>query len=101
MYSFSSAKTLVISFIGMATQEVAIKPNLNITLKPDTETLEEVIVTAYGTAKKSAFTGSASVIKADEIGKVQTSYLQPIITQYFIDNKSEIWLLFLIAHSKR
>ena len=31
----------------------------------------------------------------------QGQYLQPIITQYFIDNKSEIWLLFLIAHSKR
>ena len=31
----------------------------------------------------------------------QVEYLQPIITQYFIDNKSEIWLLFLIAHSKR
>ena len=31
----------------------------------------------------------------------QRWYLQPIITQYFIDNKSEIWLLFLIAHSKR
>lgn len=31
----------------------------------------------------------------------QEQYLQPIITQYFIDNKSEIWLLFLIAHSKR
>lgn len=31
----------------------------------------------------------------------QPLYLQPIITQYFIDNKSEIWLLFLIAHSKR
>lgn len=31
----------------------------------------------------------------------QFQYLQPIITQYFIDNKSEIWLLFLIAHSKR
>lgn len=31
----------------------------------------------------------------------KTEYLQPIITQYFIDNKSEIWLLFLIAHSKR
>lgn len=30
----------------------------------------------------------------------QFMYLQPIITQYFIDNKSEIWLLFLIAHSK-
>lgn len=35
-----------------------------------------------------------------EEGK-QIRYLQPIITQYFIDNKSEIWLLFLIAHSKR
>ena len=33
--------------------------------------------------------------------KKQFMYLQPIITQYFIDNKSEIWLLFLIAHSKR
>lgn len=32
---------------------------------------------------------------------LQGWYLQPIITQYFIDNKSEIWLLFLIAHSKR
>ena len=32
---------------------------------------------------------------------LQEPYLQPIITQYFIDNKSEIWLLFLIAHSKR
>ena len=32
---------------------------------------------------------------------LQREYLQPIITQYFIDNKSEIWLLFLIAHSKR
>lgn len=32
---------------------------------------------------------------------IQHVYLQPIITQYFIDNKSEIWLLFLIAHSKR
>ena len=33
--------------------------------------------------------------------ELQPLYLQPIITQYFIDNKSEIWLLFLIAHSKR
>ena len=33
--------------------------------------------------------------------KNKLKYLQPIITQYFIDNKSEIWLLFLIAHSKR
>ena len=36
-----------------------------------------------------------------EVREEQEEYLQPIITQYFIDNKSEIWLLFLIAHSKR
>ena len=36
-----------------------------------------------------------------EVRELQYEYLQPIITQYFIDNKSEIWLLFLIAHSKR
>ena len=36
-----------------------------------------------------------------EVRDLQSEYLQPIITQYFIDNKSEIWLLFLIAHSKR
>ena len=36
-----------------------------------------------------------------EVSSLQFEYLQPIITQYFIDNKSEIWLLFLIAHSKR
>ena len=36
-----------------------------------------------------------------EVSALHPLYLQPIITQYFIDNKSEIWLLFLIAHSKR
>ena len=38
---------------------------------------------------------------AIEVRHEHQKYLQPIITQYFIDNKSEIWLLFLIAHSKR
>lgn len=42
----------------------------------------------------------ASELK-DDLRKLYEEYLQPIITQYFIDNKSEIWLLFLIAHSKR
>ena len=36
-----------------------------------------------------------------DVSPLQHLYLQPTITQYFIDNKSEIWLLFLIAHSKR
>ena len=36
-----------------------------------------------------------------DVKLLHPEYLQPIITQYFIDNKSEILLLFLIAHSKR
>ena len=69
----SSAKTLMISYIGMKTAEVAVGKNLVIVLKADNEVLEEVMVVAYGTAKKSAFTGAAAVIKSDEIGKIQTS----------------------------
>ena len=38
----SSAKTLVISYIGMESQEVAIVPNMKVTLKSDTQNLEEV-----------------------------------------------------------
>ena len=71
----SSAKTLVISYIGMQTQEVAIKPSVKVMMKSDTEMLDEVMVVAYGTAKKSAFTGSASVIKSETLEKRQVSNL--------------------------
>ena len=47
----SSAKTLQISYIGMQTQEVAIKPMVKVTLKSDAQNLDEVIVVAYGTQK--------------------------------------------------
>lgn len=35
------------------------------------------------------------------ISDIQIMYLQPIINQYFIGNKSEIWSLSLMVHSKR
>lgn len=69
----SSAKTLQISYIGMQTQEAAIKSVMKIVLKSDTEVLDEVIVTAYGTSTKGSFTGSAAVMKADKIEKKQVS----------------------------
>ena len=56
-----------ISYIGMQTQEVAIKPNLKVVLKPDTEVLDEVVVTGYGTFKKSSFTGSASNVTTEKL----------------------------------
>lgn len=69
----SSAKTLVVSYIGLQTQTVTIKPNLKIMMKSDSEMLDEVMVVAYGTAKKSSFTGSASVVSGEKISKMQTS----------------------------
>jgi len=71
---------LQVSFIGMQTQDVAIKPNLKIVLKSNTELLEEVMVVAYGTAKKSAFTGSATVVDSKEIGKIQSSNVANALT---------------------
>ena len=69
----SSAGTLVVSFIGMKTQEVAIKPVVNVVLHSDSEMLDEVMVVAYGTAKKSSFTGSAGVMNAEKIANRNVS----------------------------
>ena len=69
----SSAKTLVVSFIGMKSQELDVKSNLHISLKPDTETLDEVVVVAYGAAKKNSLTGSVATVKSDALEKVPTA----------------------------
>lgn len=68
------ATTMRISFLGMQTQEVAIAPNVRIVLKADMVHLSDVIITVpYGVAKKSTFTGSASVIDNKIIGASQVS----------------------------
>lgn len=63
---------------------------------------------AWGSAKAMVQLAEKRAAFAKELAErshavrlTHNTYLQPIITQYFIDNKSEIWLLFLIAHSKR
>ena len=65
----SSAKTLVISYVGMKTQEIEVKSNLRILMQTDNQSLDEVVVVAYGTAKKESFTGSAEIIKNEKIEK--------------------------------
>lgn len=71
----SSVKTLRVSCVGYHTSDVAVASGkMMIRLKSSTTELEDVIVIAYGQAKKSAYTGSASVIKADEIeGRLVTN----------------------------
>ncbi|WP_300725795.1 SusC/RagA family TonB-linked outer membrane protein [uncultured Bacteroides sp.] len=62
----SSAKTLEVSYIGMKSQQVAIKPNLKIVLQSDTEVLEEVVVTGMQKMDKRLFTGASTKISADD-----------------------------------
>ena len=64
----SSAKTLVISYIGMQTQEVAVKANLRVSLHPDTELLDEVVITGYGTGKKlGSVVGSVTAVNSEKL----------------------------------
>ncbi|WP_211642441.1 SusC/RagA family TonB-linked outer membrane protein [Porphyromonas levii] len=64
---------IIVSYVGYKTQEVAAAPNLRIKLVPDTELLDEVMVVAFGTQKKAAFTGSAAVVETDQLSKHVTS----------------------------
>ena len=64
----------MISFVGLKTVEVPItRDEMEVYLKADTEVLDEVMVVAYGTAKKSSFTGAAATVKGDKIQKMQVS----------------------------
>ena len=75
-FSFSvpaSTTHLVVKSLGMKEQEVAAGSNITVTMLTSESILDEVLVVAYGTVKKSQFTGSATVVKADEIGRIQAT----------------------------
>jgi TonB-linked SusC/RagA family outer membrane protein len=66
---------LLISFVGMRPQEIIVdnQSTFNIILEEDTTEVEEVMVVAYGTAKKSTFTGSSTVVKSETLEKISGS----------------------------
>lgn len=66
-----SKSVLVISYIGYVTQEVPVtgKKSLDIMLKEDTKTLDEVVVIGYGTQRKGDVTSSVASVKADNFVK--------------------------------
>ena len=66
----SSAKTLVISYIGMQTQEVAIKSHVRVVMKSDSELLEEVVITGYGSGQKlGSVVGSVTAVGSEKLEK--------------------------------
>ena len=70
-----SDATLSFTFIGKKPVEVAIngQTTINVSMEVETIGMEEVIVVAYGTATKESYTGSAGIVKADELQKRQVS----------------------------
>ena len=75
------AGTLVVSYIGYLTKEVAFNPGqtLNITIEEDATALEEVVVVGYGVQKKSDVTGSVTSINKDRLSKLPvTNVLQAV-----------------------
>ncbi|MBR5402601.1 MAG: SusC/RagA family TonB-linked outer membrane protein [Bacteroidales bacterium] len=73
--SVPSNGTIVVSSLGYLTQAVEVngRKNIQIILEEDSQLLDETIVVAFGTTTKEAFTGSATVMKSDELAKRQTT----------------------------
>jgi len=78
----SAAKTLVISYLGYVTQEVAVQSNgINISLMSDSKSLEEVVVTAGGLSTTRAQLGTAATtIKAQELTQAKPTSVASALT---------------------
>ncbi|MTI30699.1 SusC/RagA family TonB-linked outer membrane protein [Xanthovirga aplysinae] len=65
----SQGSVLVFSFVGLESQEVSVdgKSVINVSMAPDDQLLEEVVVVGYGTAKKGSLTGSSVQINAESL----------------------------------
>ena len=67
------ATVLVVSYVGMQTQEVSVKRNVRVVLHEATEVIQEVVVTGYGSVTKGSFAGSAQAVDAENIEKKSPS----------------------------
>ena len=65
--------TLIVSFIGMRTQEVSAADGMTVYLTEDTKVLDEVMVVGYGTATRAQFVGSAKAVDGGELTKQAAS----------------------------
>lgn len=72
--SAAAGSKLVVSYIGMNSKTVTAAPNMKITLDPEDKKLDEVVVVAYGTAKRQSLTGSVAVVDSKKISdRINTS----------------------------
>ena len=59
---------LIVSYVGMVTKTVTATNNMKVSLTPDDKNLDEVVIVAYGTAKRQSITGSVAVVDSKKIG---------------------------------
>ena len=73
--SVPANSTLVISYVGMKTQEIALKgqTKINVVLDDDSQALDEVVVIGYGTVQKKDLTGSVASVSAKQLSAVPVS----------------------------
>ena len=62
-----AGQTIVVSYIGYETQELAAKNGMTIKIQPDNKVLDEVVVVGYGVQKKSSVTGAISQVKPEDM----------------------------------
>ena len=65
----SDVKKLEVAYVGMFPLEVTVKPNMRILMEENQTVLDEVVVTGYGSTRKAAFTGAASVVDGDVVDR--------------------------------
>ena len=75
----SSSKKVKISYIGYIDKVVAISDNMKVKLEPENQSLGDVVVIGYGTARKSDLTGSVSMVKAKDFNKGLVSSPEQLI----------------------
>jgi len=72
----SNGKVLIVSYVGMLTQEVPVSPNVRVVLKSDTQNLDEVVVTAMGISKEKKALGYAvQDVKGEKLTQAANSNL--------------------------
>ena len=78
----NSKSVLVFSFIGYETQEVSVgnKTVINVSLKDDTQVLDEVVVVAYGTARKGDVTGALTSLRPDPNDAAKATSLDNLLS---------------------
>lgn len=77
--SANQGDIITVSFIGYQPQELPAAASMNITLKDDTELLDEVVVIGYGSVKKSDLSGSVVAVKAEEMNRGAVTSPQELI----------------------